>query len=454
MHCSKILGPLGTAFGGLLLGLSNGAHAIGGACVMPEKMNVGTVTQSPLKVCYAGYCTSVILPTPGPFSGPVFVGTTNVACPEGQGYQITVTGTYAPQGVVVYPRYVIVGVTYAPPGPQSFVTYSASGTVGTTLTSNNSFNSTTTASVSTSGSGSLLGFSGGKATATVSTTLKQTSSTSNSTTLSVQNTSTTKTAGPSNAYAPVDHDYDIIWVWLNPVAQYVVTTTPTNSVQFEGFGFDMADEPTADVWPVYVGELNGHFAMEAGTSAEFTRAWAANGKYFPAGDGPAITAADYANMLAADPFTNSAYSFSVNSSSNPVTTTDGRFSLASSAQGAVQQVDYVPGVTTTYSLATSNSSTTGSSAQHSFSTTFSVDVSFASNALFLGFASDLKASEMLTWTHTQGSSVTTSTLYSNALSVSGPCTTPAGCSPAYTGPSIFDIYQDNVWGTFYFDPIR
>jgi hypothetical protein len=317
------------------------------------------------------------------------------------------------------------------------------GTVGTTVSSGSSFGSTTSVSASVSGSGGISGFASGKVTATVTAAATQSNSTSNSTTLSLQTNSTTKTGGPTNAYAPVNHDYDIIWLWLNPVAQFNVTSGSTNEVTFTGFGFDMADEPQMDIWPVYVGELNGHFAMEAGTQAEFTRSWAASGKYFPAGDAPAITSADYANILAADPFTGN-YTFAVNNSVSPVTTTDGRFSLASSSQGASQQIDYVPGLSQTYSLATSNSSTTSNSTSHSFSETFSVDTSAEGGAAVANFLSDLKVSNQLTWTHTQGNSTTKSTTYTNALSVSGPCSTAAGCNPAYTGLSVFSIYQDNI----------
>ena len=441
----------------LLIGLSGSAEAITGGCVIAKTLNAGTVTQNPYQFCeigsYGTKCTSIALGAPGAFSWYGMVGTPTALCPQGQGYMTLVTGNYAPQGLNVYPRYLVVGVTYAPPGPQSFVTYSTAGTVGTTVSNSNSFSSMTT--VSTSGTiGPLHGVDGGKATATTSAAISQSSTNSTSTTLSVQNTSTTKTSGPSNANSPVNHDYDIVWVWLNPVAQYLVTTSPVNSVVFEGFGFDMADEPEADIWPVYVGELNGHFAMEAGTTAEFARSWASNGKYFPAGDSPAVTAADYANILAADPFTNAGYSFAVNNSASPVTTTDGRFSLASNAQGAAPQIDYVPGLTQTYSLATSNSSTTGSGSSNSLGTTFSIDLSETSSTSFATFTSELKISNQLTWTHTQNASVMKSTMYTNALSISGPCTTPAGCTPAYAGPSVFDVYQDNIWGTFYFDAIR
>ncbi len=441
----------------LLIGLSSSAEAITGGCILTGTLKAGTVTQSPYQACmiggYGTKCTSIALSTPGPFSWYGMIGTPTLNCPQGQGYQTLVTGDYEPQGVYLYPRYIIVGVTYAPPGPQSFVTYSTSGTVGTTLSSSSSFSSATSVSNSLSAA-PPKGIDAGKATTTVSASVTQTSTNSNSTTLSIQNTSSNKTMGPTNAYGPVNHDYDIVWVWLNPVAQYTVTTSPVKSIQFQGFGFDMADEPTEDIWPVYVGELNGHFAMEAGTTAEFTRSWASAGKYFPAGDGPAITAADYPDILAADPFTNSGYAFAVNNSLNPVTTTDSRFSLAGNAAGAIQQVDYVPGLTQTYSLATSNASTTGSGATHSFSTTFSVDTSATYDGEYVSLTADLKISNKLTWTHMQNSSVMKSTAYTNALSISGPCTTPAGCSPAYTGLSVFDVYQDNIWGTFYFDGIR
>src|SRR5260370_5303174 len=121
------------------------------------------------------------------------------------------------------PKYVVVGVTYAPPGHLSTVTYEKSTLVGTTNTNTNSFKQGYSVSVSIKGcSGepeapalatSIFGFSGGVCvTGTTSSSWSQQSTYSNAVT--VQNTVSiqNKTTGTPDDFNPVNHDYDLVWL--------------------------------------------------------------------------------------------------------------------------------------------------------------------------------------------------------------------------------------------------
>jgi hypothetical protein len=77
---------------------------------------------------------------------------------------------------------------------------------------------------------------------------------------------------------------------------------------------------------------------------------------------------------------------------------------------------------------------------------FSLDVS-AKGGFLVSLSADLKTSTTLTWTH-KYSSLNTQKVGQNASwSVTGPA-----ASANYTGPTLFDVYQDNVYGTFMFYP--
>jgi hypothetical protein len=134
----------------------------------------------------------------------------------------------------VNPKYVIVGVTYAPPGPSSSVTYANSTLVGNTTKISNSFKSGVKTSILISGTISAWTIVGGarsKITGTDSTEYTQTSSNTSTVTISKQNTVSDKTSGTGGAFFPVNHDYDTIWLWLNPLV--LLTTDPgdTSKVQ-------------------------------------------------------------------------------------------------------------------------------------------------------------------------------------------------------------------------------
>ena len=93
---------------------------------------------------------------------PSAVGTYTVYCNEDQ---VTTPNIYVPvvpsyQGYID-PKYVVLGVTYAPPGPQSSVTYTDSQGLATTTSLSQSASSGTSYSVNLTVTGKILGWKGG-----------------------------------------------------------------------------------------------------------------------------------------------------------------------------------------------------------------------------------------------------------------------------------------------------
>src|SRR5262249_50693670 len=110
--------------------------------------------------------------------------------------------------------------------------------------------------------------------------------------------------GPKDTTAGVsvgiNHDYDVILLWLNPVANLVVTGT--NSALWTGYRFDPADPVNEmDVVPVYVAWLKNPSSMPPGVAFALARTWAPEPDD---GTGTGLTSTDYAAILERDPFAN------------------------------------------------------------------------------------------------------------------------------------------------------
>jgi hypothetical protein len=360
----------------------------------------------------------------------------------------------------INPKYVVLGVTYAPPGPNSNVTYTNSALVGNTTTVTDSFQNDVSLGVSVEkdiSAWSIIGGAGVKLTGTSSTDYIQGSNSSSTTTISKQTSVAYKTNGTANAFSPISHDYDTIWLWLNPVFIYTVGINNAQNVIWKGYGYDNSDLNGMDVFGVQVGWLNGHFGVNPSIQAVLARSWASAGKTWPAGEGPGLTAADIATILQADPFTDSSY---VLPSPLPSTSADRRFTQIPFPPNPINYeqagLGNGGGTTATYSLVNTNSSSVANGSSHSFKQSFAFDERFSGGIWFAHFTLDLKQSNTTTWTHTFQNTLTTTTTLTNALSITGPgCpqTTPP-CVPLYVGPGEFIAYQDNLYGTFMFYPVN
>lgn len=365
-------------------------------------------------------------------------------------------GMDAPVQGYINPKYMIVGLTYAPPGSQSSATYTNSVSVGNTTTINSSFTNQTSVSVSVTAQGKIPAFADGKATGTYTNTYGQTSSTSNTVTVTKTTQVSDKTSGPTNSVVGLNHDFDIIWLWLNPVLPLSFPPTNPNAITWSGFGYDANDQPGLDILPVFVGWLNGDIPVPSNVAAVLARTWASSYTWGP-NTGPGLTGpglnTDFSTILQADPFGQC----TPMPTSCPTTVDSTRFTLSDNQNVVYEQAP--PGgqpITQTYQLQYTNTSTQGQGTSTTQSQAYGLDVSFSGGLFGSGISTAFKTSNTLTWTTSANTSITNTGTSTALASITGPACTPSGnsCSPAYTGPVEFEIYQDNQYGTFMFFPVN
>jgi hypothetical protein len=365
----------------------------------------------------------------------------------------------------INPKYVVLGVTYAPPGPSSNVTYTNSTLVGSTVTTTDSFGTGVNVSVSTTNANStkidswgIVGSIAVENTTSQSTDFSQTVTNTNAFTVSKQSTVSYLTAGTGDAFNPVNHDYDTIWLWLNPLLIYTIDQDVPTNVVWNGYGYDNHDINGIDKFGVQVGWLNGHFGSNPSINAVLARSWVTANEptlVWPAGQGPGITSTDITNILQADPFTSGTY---VLPTPLPTTSADHRFTQVLFPPNPVNYVQSGPGngggTTTLYNTVNVNSSTVGQGTMQKFTQTFGVEQKLSTTIFMSTMTTDLKVSTSISLTHGLESSLTTTQTQTNALSVTGPgCPqTSPPCNPTYGGPGEFIVFQDNQYGTFMFYP--
>jgi hypothetical protein len=286
-------------------------------------------------------------------------------------------------------------------------------------------------------------------------------------TTSIQVQTGEKTFGTGNYFAPVDNDYDTLWVWLNPVAIFTIYSGTALPV-WNGYGFDGTDQSEMDIVGIPLGYLNGDFGtMPPDIQTSLNRAWAAD-QVWAAGEGPALTSADLAHIASADPFSVSTYGLDYIGYVPPSpSTSDNRFTLSScSSESSFNYVQAAPSQTPaiyTCSLTYVNLSTQAQEISTTYSQAFSTDISFSGSGFLKNLSADLKTAATLTWITDAQSSITTSTTSTANLSDQGPPCNNAvqgegPCIPVYDAsgnePIQFDVYQDNMYGTFMFAPVH
>jgi len=363
--------------------------------------------------------------------------------------------TVTAAGGYVNPKYIILGVTYAPPGPLSFVDYSNSALVGNETDINSSFSSGYTESIKVTKGLTITGWLKGSISATSSTSYSQESDTSSTVVVSKQTTISDQTPGPANPYVGLNHDYDVIWLWLNPVVNFVITAGSRN-VQWTGYGYSTLDQPGMDVYPVYVGWLNGDISIPANVQTVLSRAWAA-GEVWPSGQVPGLTTTDYQTIEGANP-----YSLCTPQPTSCPTTVDGtRFTGPVAGENFIYQQAAVGGQpgTQTYTDTYMNTTTQGQGAKYTYSQTFGTEKTFSTgDGAWFGanLSVTLSQSSTLTWATQWNSKITNTSSSTSELSITGaPCVVSGSvCNPVYTGPTEFDVYEDNLYGTFLFFPIN
>ena len=439
----------------------------------------------------------------GPSVGPLSTWSSDgVYYVLGTANGLAITETVTSMSGYINPKYKIMGVTYAPPGgnQNSSVSYANTTFVGNTSTNTSSFNQNYTFSISVcstigedscnpadTGGGApfngIFGFDGGvQITGTETNAWTLGSNNSSSITINKQTSLTQITPGTPNVYSPVDHDYDIVWVWLNPVALFTIVpnasvTTCTGSktcIYWNGYGYDWNDPAhTIDVRPIYVGYLNGDFKYangspcyatdpncDPGDASALSRSWVTTQTFAP-GQTAAITATDLPNICGADPFcTNPNYLSTIGLLSGviPPTTTDQRFTEAA---GATQDFPYsqaglgsTKGETQIYNQQYSTTTTKSQGGSYMYSQGVGMEEKFGGSFFGIGVQYDMKQTLTFTWNDTWQNTVTNTSTQTDIATITGPpCPSPtAPCVPAYSEPSEFTVYQDNLYGTFMFWP--
>jgi len=320
------------------------------------------------------------------------------------------------------PKFIVLSVIYAPPGAQSYVDYGTSTELGTSTTLSNAFTNSTSVSVTIGGSGIF-----GSSSQTASTSFTEEQDSSSSVAISKATNYDVRVPGPINSAVGLDHDYDLIFVWLNPKANLLVNNS---NVTWSGYTYDSRDPANEmDVVGLYAYWLKNPSSMPASVQSKLARSWD------PTGVG-GLTTADFATILAQDSFANGG------SSIDPK-----RFDLEGPETFLYEPPP--PGgqpFTQNYTETYQTTSTTGRSG----STTYSVGYSKESklNAFQNMISIDLKDSQTLTWTNKWSSQTTQMQGQTGTLSITGPA-----YSDNYTGPTSFQVYQDNVYGTFMFNPL-
>jgi hypothetical protein len=380
-------------------------------------------------------------------------------------YTMTATGNVGLVSPVlitgfVNPKYIVVGITYAPPGPSSNVSYENSTLVGNTTKITDGYSNGVKFEVSVSGTiaaWSIVGGASAKITGSESTEYTQSSGTSNETTISKQTDVKYTTSGTGDAFNPVNHDYDTIWLWLNPIALFSVDLSDSTVLQWNGYGYDKNDTNGLDVFGVQVGWLNGHFGTNPSIQNVLSRSWVNTtepGMIWPSGEGPGLTGADITTILQADLFTGG-YTLP---NPLPSTSADGRFTQIPFPPNPVMYAQAGlgngGGTTTDYDEINVNSSVVGSTASHEFTQAFGIETEFTGGTWFGKFTVNIKDTHTFAWTHTWENTLTTTKTLTKALAVTGPgCPqTAPPCVPSYTGPGQFIVFQDNLYGTFMFYP--
>lgn len=401
--------------------------------------------------------------TAGTYSGSVSATYWSQSAYHYETITITANGEYAVPGFV-NPKYLIMGVWYDPPGSQSSVCYGNDTVVGNSSTVMSSFSDSITKSISGT-SGSIW-----STTNSQSTTYMQEQDTS--TTIAVnQTTSNNHCLGSFQgvSFSGLNHDWDHVFVWLNPIANFGVDNTSSPAtVVWTGYSWDPSDPtyPDLDVFGIPVGCLNGDFQTsnpaEWSTcqsyfqcpSGPLARCWALNNTD---GSGPGLTGfgtpcnpapnpiTDVCTILAADQFGSSSFTFTPPTPPN-LSTPDGRFTACDATHSNCNTViQYSPGNGNTYSQGYTTTTTQSQGYKNTYSTAYSVENKFQGTSWLSGFNVDLKTTNTLTWVNGFSTSTNTSNGQTSTLTIVAP-------PPGYTGPSEFVLYQDNLYGTFMLNP--
>jgi hypothetical protein len=294
-------------------------------------------------------------------------------------------------------KYVVMAVIYAPPGSsatggsKSSASYGDTSTLGTSSSVSHSFKQGYQLTVDAQGFGQ-------EASASFNASQDKSNSsevdTSKSTGYTIQVTGTT--------HDGIDHDQDQIWLILNPIIEMSVTgknvawaTTHSGT--------------TAEIQYVTVGWLKNPSTMPAGVATSLRNA--------------GILPADYAELLARDPFANGTSAIDTE-----------RF-LPTNTSFPYEQQNTSETYTITNDLTNKSSSSTTKTDSFSVTIKAGFDVGIVK--------ASLSNTDSFTWTNTNTYGTSSESKQQVSATVGGPSTT-------WAGGSNVDVYYDTVYSSFLF----
>ncbi|MFZ0771007.1 MAG: Ig-like domain repeat protein [Candidatus Sulfotelmatobacter sp.] len=348
-------------------------------------------------------------------------------------YGVTATATaelysYPFTSGALRPKYIVLGVIYSPPGAKSTVAYTQTTSVGTSTSISDTFTDSTTVSTSLGISLSYLGITG-SLTETEATTWTQEADSSSTYTVNQTTTSGTTASGPLSSEIGVDHSYDSVLVWLNPEANLTVGAITTNLL-WNGYSYDQNDTyfPNGlDVVQLSMFCLENPFFAPDCTDNNYltSRSWDSvlGG----------LTLADYQAIASSDPFYVNPLYDPLNDPTNRFTYTG--ISVPFSPEPPGGGVTCKTGSTSVVATATD-----GQGATDTYSVAFTIDA-----GLKAVISADLKDENTMTWANKWSATETNSVGQTDQYSICQPLATDN-----YEGPTEFEVWQDNVYGTFMF----
>lgn len=321
-------------------------------------------------------------------------------------------GDYSLHALAV-PKYMVLTIIYAPPGTtghsNSSVSYQTASTTGSSVSSSQTF--TNSNSVSVGVSGQVLG-NGASANATFDVS----QSTTDTQTLEIRKTATRQINSQGPSTDGINHDYDAIFLALNPPIDVAIDPyTNPNSVRW---GFTQDINKTIITY-VYVGQLNGHMTISTGLHDLLVSA--------------GITEADYPDILAHDVLAGSNPNFDPKRFVSP---SPGQTLFTYNPPPTPND----PVLSTTFSVSTTTTSTSTTSTDD----TYKVSLSLSADADFFDLAKvSMKDTTSWSWSNKSSQSSSSGSTQTASLTIGGP-------SYGYTGPVEVEVLYDNVYRTFAF----
>lgn len=406
-----------------------------------QYINLSTTTPASGQLCVA-------IPANTTLTGNFFIGNTVGSGSTTEDFY----GTVAKPTTFAQPKYAILGVFYAPPCSSASTNSVVYGNANQLKVDNSlAHEYTQSDSVSLSGSAS---FSVDYVPITVSGTV-----TSGWSVDSMSGTDVALTTLSSENYTidgchgadGINHSYDIVWIWLNPVLPYYIpsSTSPQQTILVLGTGSDERDPITAqakapDVVTLSVLQiktlmavLNAHktptpanTGISAATLQGLQRAWdttwATNSGAEP---GPQLVVQDYQDILNADPFV-------ANPSLDPASST--RYALVNTAYVYYDATSTPSEFSYSAQAINAASQSSGTDDQHFVSVEVSTQIGVVSVA-----SSKLTYDGKWLWDTKSQSTKTNTSTQTATFSIWTP-------SASYTGPDEIVVYWDTVYQTFVF----